>query len=127
MNVLQIAALAVLAATLAFVLRTLGAKAAPALTVTAGLAFVAYAVARYGEAISAIREMAERAGVSEGVSVILRMIFVGLLCAVAADICRDVGEGGLATRVEACGKAEILLLALPFLLELVTLAFEVCV
>ena len=127
MSILQIAALAVLAAALAFVLRTLGAKGAPALTVAAGLAFVAYAVARYGEALTAIREMAERAGVSDGVGVILRMIFVGILCAVAADICRDVGESTLATRVEACGKAEILLLALPFLLELVNLALEVCV
>ena len=127
MSILQIAALAVLAAALAFVLRTLGAKGAPALTVAAGLAFVAYAVARYGEALTAIREMAERAGVSDGVGVILRMIFVGILCAVAADICRDVGESTLAARVEACGKAEILLLALPFLLELVNLALEVCV
>lgn len=127
MSILQIAALAVLAAALAFVLRTLGAKGAPALTVAAGLAFVAYAVARYGEALTAIREMAERAGVSDGVGVILRMIFVGILCAVAADICRDVGESTLATRVEVCGKAEILLLALPFLLELVNLALEVCV
>ena len=127
MSILQIAALAVLAAALAFVLRTLGAKGAPALTVAAGLAFVAYAVARYGEALTAIREMAERAGVSDGVGVILRMIFVGILCAVAADICRDVGESTLATRVEVCGKAEILLLALPFLLELVHLALEVCV
>ena len=127
MSILQIAALAVLAAALAFVLRTLGAKGAPALTVAAGLAFVAYAVARYGEALTAIREMAERAGVSDGVGVILRMIFVGILCAVAADICRDVGESTLATRVEICGKAEILLLALPFLLELVNLALEVCV
>ena len=127
MSILQIAALAVLAAALAFVLRTLGAKGAPALTVAAGLAFVAYAVARYGEALTAIREMAERAGVSDGVGVILRMIFVGILCAVAAEICRDVGESTLATRVEICGKAEILLLALPFLLELVNLALEVCV
>ena len=127
MSILQIAALAVLAAALAFVLRTLGAKGAPALTVAAGLAFVAYAVARYGEALTAIREMAERAGVSDGVGVILRMIFVGILCAVAADICRDVGESTLATRVEVCGKAEILLLALPFFLELVNLALEVCV
>ena len=127
MSILQIAALAVLAAALAFVLRTLGAKGAPALTVAAGLAFVAYAVARYGEALTAIREMAERAGVSDGVGVILRMIFVGILCAVAADICRDVGESTLAARVEVCGKAEILLLALPFLLELVNLALEVCV
>ena len=127
MNILQLVALAVLAAALAFVLRTLGAKGAPALTVAAGLAFVAYAVARYGEAIAAIREMADRAGVSDGVGVVLRMIFVGILCAVAADICRDVGENTLATRVEVCGKAEILLLALPFLLELVNLALEVCV
>ena len=127
MNILQLVALAVLAAALAFVLRALGAKGAPALTVAAGLAFVAYAVARYGEAIAAIREMADRAGVSDGVGVVLRMIFVGILCAVAADICRDVGENTLATRVEVCGKAEILLLALPFLLELVNLALEVCV
>lgn len=127
MSILQLASLAVLAAALAFVLRTLGAKIAPALAAVAGLTFVVYAVARYGEAIAAVREMAERAGVSEEVGVVLRMLFVGILCAVAADICRDMGESGLAARVETCGKAEILLLALPFLLELVSLALEVSV
>ena len=39
-----------------------------------------------------------------------------------ADVCREMGESTLGARVEMCGRAEILLLCLPFLLELFSLA-----
>ncbi|MBR6594775.1 MAG: stage III sporulation AC/AD family protein [Clostridia bacterium] len=51
---------------------------------------------------------------------LFKAVGISLLCTVAADICRDMGENGLANGVEGAGRAAILLLSLPvvrYLLE----------
>ena len=47
---------------------------------------------------------------------------ISLLSATAADLCRDVGEGAMASKLELLGRCEIAALSLPLLKELLTLA-----
>jgi len=47
---------------------------------------------------------------------------ITLCVQVASDICRDLGEGAMGARLELIGKAEILLLCLPLISELLELA-----
>ena len=47
---------------------------------------------------------------------------ISLLSATAADLCRDVGEGAIASKLELLGRCEIAALSLPLLKELLTLA-----
>ncbi len=47
---------------------------------------------------------------------------ISLLSATAADLCRDVGEGAIASKLELLGRCEIAALSLPLLQELLTLA-----
>jgi stage III sporulation protein AD len=47
---------------------------------------------------------------------------VTLAAQFTAELCRDAGEGALASRLELAGRAEILLLALPLIRELTALA-----
>ena len=49
---------------------------------------------------------------------------ISLLSATAADLCRDVGEGSMASKLELLGRCEIAALGLPLLKELLTLAEE---
>ena len=123
MTIYQLCALAVLVAALTWILKTAGAKGAAAVPLTGGLALVFFAVYRYREPIAALMTLAETAGIRTSMEMVLRMMAVGYLSTFAADICRDMGEGTLAARVELCGRAEILLLCLPFLLELFSLAW----
>ncbi len=114
-----------LCAALGWLLRTYGAKLAPAVTLIGGLALLGAALYRYRQPIDALREMAAAGGMTGALSAVLRMMAVALLTTLAADICRDLGEASLATRVEFFGRAEVLLLCMPFLLELFSLALEV--
>lgn len=125
MTLLQLCAAALLLAAMTWLLKTAGAKMAGALPLLGGVGLFAYAIYRYREPIEALREMASAAGVDASLNAVLRMLAVGCLSAIAADLCRDMGEGGLAARIELCGRAEILLLCLPFLLELFQTAMEV--
>lgn len=61
-------------------------------------------------------------GESEWLSPLLRIIAVGYTVEIGADICRELGEQGCAARLELCGRIEILLLAMPSFLALLSLA-----
>ena len=122
---LECCALCILVARLGYILRGAGAKGGTALTLAGGLLVLAFTLPKYREPISAVLEMAAYANLTEEVSLVFRILFVGILCGVAADICRDMGEGSVADRLELCARAEMLLLALPFLLEIFRFAFEV--
>lgn len=125
MSLREVCAMAVLAAALGWLLKAAGAKHANTVSLAAGLFLSLFAVSRYREPVRAMLEMAGQAGVSASVTAILKMMAVGCLSTVAADICRDMGESTMGARIELCGRAEIMLLCLPFLLELFSVALEV--
>ncbi len=55
-------------------------------------------------------------------SAVWKGLGISFLISLCASFCRDLGEEGIATKLELCGKATILVLAIPFiesLLELV--------
>lgn len=124
MTLLQLAGLAVLFAALSSVIKECGARGGALVSLVGGLALLFYALSRYAAPIVFLREMAEETGVAEGFSAVLRMMAVGCITRIAGDVCRDMGETTLASRVELCGRAEILLLALPIFKELCVLATE---
>ena len=62
--------------------------------------------------------LAAASGVSETAALLLRALGVTLLTQLCADLCRQSGEGAIATGVENAGRAQLLLLALPKLQEL---------
>ena len=125
MTLLQLAGLGVLFAALASAVKECGARSGVLVSLVGGLALLFYAISRYAAPIAFLREMAEEAGMAEGFSSVLRMMAVGCITRISGDVCRDMGEATLAARVELCGRAEILLLSLPLLEELCSLAMEV--
>ena len=61
-------------------------------------------------------------GESEWLRPLLRILAVGYTVEIGADLCRELGEPGCASRLELCGKIEIFLLAMPSFLSLLSLA-----
>ena len=52
----------------------------------------------------------------------LKALAISFCCRMSAEICRDCGEASLASRVEAAGKAGIVLLSLPIVKQLLEIA-----
>ena len=125
MSVLQICGAALLTAVLSSVLRAAGGGGGAALlSALGGMGVLLLAVERYRKPIEVMLQMGEEAGIRAATETVLRMLAIGFISAVAAEVCRDMGEGTLAARVELLGRAEILLLCLPFLSELFSLALS---
>lgn len=56
--------------------------------------------------------------------VLLSGLGISLLCALGAGICRDFGEGGLASAIESAGKIAIVIKALPLIYEILGMTRE---
>lgn len=67
-------------------------------------------------------ELCSSAGVHEQAALLLKGLGVAVLTQLCADLCRQSGEAALANGVETAGRAEILLLCLPMLKDLVEVA-----
>ena len=74
--------------------------------------------------ISYLHLLETLSGAEEWISLPLKGLGIAFLTQVCADICRDSGEGGIASGVELVGKIEILLLCLPLLERILALARE---
>lgn len=118
MSLTQLIALSVLAAALALLLRDSGAKGGTAVIAVGGIALFAFALTRYAAPVETLRELAEEAGLSGPIAALLKMLGVGWLSRLGGDVCRDMGAPTLGARLELCGRAEIILLCLPLLVEL---------
>ena len=81
--------------------------------------------ATISELLPAIREiigLANESGVGKWMEIMLKTLGVAVVVQLGADICRDSGETSIASKLEMVGKAEIILISLPLMRELLALA-----
>ena len=122
MTLLRICGLALLAAVAALSLRESGGRLASLVPFAAGLFLFAFVLGRTREAVELFTSLGGGETVGEALSLGLRVVGLSAITEVTAGVCRDLGEGGLATKVEWCGRAEILVATLPQLARLMALA-----
>ena len=58
----------------------------------------------------------------ESATAIFKIIGVGYLFGISSEICRELGESGIASALSLVGRFEIITVALPFISEIFTLA-----
>lgn len=72
--------------------------------------------------LSWLGELCSGCGIGEEAELLLKGLGVAVLTQTCADLCRQSAENALANSVEMAGRAELLLLCLPLLKELVATA-----
>ena len=122
MTLLKLCGACLLVAALAMILRDAGARLAPLVGLAGGVAVLLVLLPRYRPILELLSGLTEDALFSSLLSLGLRAVALCVLIEVTAGILRDMGEGGLATRLEWCGRLELILLALPTVGELLSIA-----
>ncbi len=87
-----------------------------------GVLLTVWMLSRLGGALGDFIEMTSETAMSPYLTLLLKAIGVGYVVGISADICRDLGAAETAKRIELCGRAELLVLAMPPLTELMRLA-----
>ena len=126
MNVVGIAAIAVLAAVIAAMLRRYHQEYAVFLSIAAGVVILFAVFSGVAPAVSRIGTLLSSSGLSADYAVILlKTLGICFLAQFASDACRDAGESALASNVELAGKIAVVVLSLPRFEKIVQTAAHV--
>ncbi|MBQ8408791.1 MAG: hypothetical protein IJY39_08005 [Clostridia bacterium] len=117
--VFKIFGVALIATMAVMLLKKWGADLAILVRIMAGIVLAGGCCLGLAPIISYLREVYETQATATYLTTLLRALCVAVLTHVCASVCRDCGEGTLANYVELGGKAEILMLALPLVREII--------
>ncbi len=114
MEIVQVVGLGLVAAILVAFLREHRPELAIQVSLVAGIIIILLVINRVIVAVNTITEMAVGAGINLiYLQTLLRIIGVAYLAEFGSQVCRDAGEGSLASRIEFAAKILILVMAVP--------------
>ena len=115
-SVVRLAAAAVAAALCAVVVKQHAREVGAVLALAAGALLLGAALGAIEEVRALADELGELIGLSPAVlAPVLKTVGIAILTRIAAEPCRDAGEGGIAAAAETAGAAAAVLTALPLL------------
>ena len=122
---MQAAALCVIGALLAVVVRRGSPETALLVTLAAAAVVLLFLSGALEELTDFLRELAENSGVSLALfGPLYKTVAIALVVKVGAGLCRDAGESALASVVETAGAVCTLLVSLPLLRAVLELLME---
>ena len=117
--VVQVVGLGLIAALLALILKEYRPELAMQVSLVAGVIIMLLVLRRIVTAVNVITETAVAAGINlVYLQTLLRVIGIAYLAEFGAQLCRDAGEGSIASRVELAAKVIILVMAVPVIIEI---------
>ena len=122
MTVLKFCMLATAGLSAAMVIKQWKNDFLPLLRIGLSLLFAAAAVTQAAPAVAYIKALAEHSAIAPYTEILFKSLGIAVLTGTCAAVCRESGESGIAEGVELIGKAELLLLSLPLIEELLTAA-----
>ena len=120
-ELMRICGIGLLAAFAMVILRELRKEYSTAILLGMSVAVLLTVIPKIGEAVGFLRELEESVN-TDYVGVILRGVGVTYLTGTACEICKSVGEAGIAGTIETVGRAELLMMCIPLFRELVGMA-----
>lgn len=113
---LKVGAVAVAAALCAVAVKGTARQLAMALSLTGAAVILGLALEALADVTALAEDLRSMAGLSPAVvAPVLRTVGIAVLTQIAAQVCRDAGEGGIAAAAETAGTALALCAALPLL------------
>lgn len=111
---MQIVGLGLVAAVLAVVLRHNKPEMAMFLSIALGIIIFVVMLAKIGSVLEVLKDLSARANLSMVyLGTILKIVGIAYIADFGAQICRDAGEGAVASKIEFAAKILVLVLAVP--------------
>ena len=122
--ILRTVGLALIGAALAFILKALGWRGAPLLSIASIALLFGVALSSIESLFSLFDLLSGIDGVGKGVECVLKILGISYGAAIASDICRELGEAGIANAVNTVARIESLAVVSPMIIEIITLGME---
>lgn len=121
----RVCGIGVLCAVSALLLRKQSDGVAALLPVLGVTLILSLVLGRYAEVLTTVSETITQTGFGGYGTLMVKSLGVGMVAHVTGGVCRELGKETLAAGIELAGKAEILLLCLPLMGEILTLLQEI--
>lgn len=116
MDMIRLGALAITAALCVVVVKQKSQGIGIVLALMACIILMMSTMPAFEEIMQMIDELGETAGLSEVIlAPVMKTVGIAIVTKLAAEVCRDAKEGGIATFVEVAGSAAAILIAIPLL------------
>ncbi|MDI3508901.1 MAG: stage sporulation protein [Clostridiales bacterium] len=126
MDIVQIVSIGLVAAILAITLRQQRPEMALIVSIAAGLVIFFMIAGKLSVAIQALNEIMRKAQLNNiYFTTVLKIIGIAYITEFGSQICKDAGEGSIASKIELAGKVLIMILALPIVLAVFDLISSV--
>ena len=122
MSTLKLCMLAVLGIAVATVLKQWKSDLLPLFRLSLVIAFAMIGIGAAQPFFVYLKNLTGNEGLTEYATILIKALGIAILTQCCAEICRECGEGGTASGIELVGKIEILLLCLPLIDEILTVA-----
>ena len=103
----------------AFLLKNLGWRGTPVFVSVAAILFIAEAEETLGYVFTSIEKIGKEAGIEGALSSAIKVLGLGYLFGICADVCRELGESGIAKATEVVGRVEIIAVVIPYFEEII--------
>lgn len=125
MTVIKLCGIAVIGVCAALIMRAAKSELAMPVGVITGIIILASAISSVYPIVAFAEGLSRENSYSLYFSTVLKALGIGIAAQTAADICRDSGEGAVASKLEFAAKVGILLLGLPVVREILSLTQKI--
>ncbi|MDP4180265.1 MAG: stage III sporulation protein AD [Bacillota bacterium] len=126
MEILQIVGLGIVATVLVIVLKSHRPDIALLLSIITGVVIFLIVAGKLSSIIELLNGIAAKANIDTSyLSTLLKIVGIAYIVEFGAEICKDAGEGAIASKIELAGKVAIIFLAVPIITSLLDLIIKV--
>jgi stage III sporulation protein AD len=117
MDIIKVVSFAFIALAVIVTIRKEREDLAIQISLVAGILIFIFMVTKISSVLQLLQELAIKANIDFiYLDIVFKILGISYLASFCSEICRDAGEGNLASKVEFAGKILILVLAIPILM-----------
>jgi len=125
-EILQIVGIGIVATIMIITLKAQRPEMAIQISIVTGIVVFLLLASKLSSAIQLINSFARKANIDmQYLNILLKIIGIAYIVEFGAEVCRDAGEGSIATKIELAGKVTIILLAVPLITSLLDLIINI--
>lgn len=126
MDILQIIGLAIVATVIIAVIKAQRPELAIQISIAAGIIVFTMILGKITAVIELLNSYARKVDIDTiYLSTLLKIVGIAYITEFGAEVCKDAGEGAIASKVELAGKVVIIVLAVPIITSLLDLIIRI--
>ena len=125
-EVIKIIGIGLIALILIIIVKQYRPEFAIYISLMAGILILYFALNEFSDIINLLKQICDKSGVNNGfLSILIKMTGIAFLSEFAISICKDAGEGAIASKMELGSKAIIISMSIPIIYNLLEVILKI--